>query len=277
MNIENEEHAANALTHVGYYHLSAYFKNFQYIDDNFIESTTFTDIMDLYAFDKRLVLLFFDAIERIEISLRSTLTNVMTQVCGTFWYLQRSIFLDRFDHGEELQFLKERVEKASKKEGFLQHYLGKYDDALPPSWILMEILAFGEVLSLYQSLLRPHRKSIALFYGVDERVLISWLRGLLDIRNICAHHERLWNRRVRTPITPSDPALLALPDDSNKMYSYILITSFLLKRISPTSSWFERISEQLQHHPEFLHSMGCPKDWGTTISKRDAALDTPKL
>lgn len=47
------------------------------------------------------------------------------------------------------------------------------------------------------------RRAIAAAYGVDEQVLASWLRHLSLVRNICAHHSRLWNRDFT--ITPTLP------------------------------------------------------------------------
>ncbi len=61
------------LSSVNYYRLSGYLYPFRNPDDTFKAGTTFEMVWQRYAFDRRLRLLVMDAIERIEIAVRSQL------------------------------------------------------------------------------------------------------------------------------------------------------------------------------------------------------------
>lgn len=72
----DEQRAARHLANISYYRLSAYMlpykkKEGERIIDNFKEGTTWDMIHQLYVFDRKLRLLVFDAIERLEIAIRT--------------------------------------------------------------------------------------------------------------------------------------------------------------------------------------------------------------
>ena len=71
--IPDEAKAERYLNEISYYRLSAYALPFQKEKDKFDDGTTFQDVIGLYLFDRELRLLVLDAIERIEISIRSQL------------------------------------------------------------------------------------------------------------------------------------------------------------------------------------------------------------
>ena len=77
----------------------------------------------------------------------------------------------------------------------LTHYLDTYTSpTTPPSWLVIELLTAGELQRLYAGLARKYRKAIARELHLTEPVLQSWLKSYVRVRNICAHHGRLWNR-----------------------------------------------------------------------------------
>lgn len=78
--IKNPEKAAHYLEVISYFRLSAYMRPFQQPNDDqhrFYPQTEFKQIVALYAFDRELRLLLLDAIERIEVAIRSMLNIVM--------------------------------------------------------------------------------------------------------------------------------------------------------------------------------------------------------
>ena len=84
--------ATHYLTHIGYYRLSGYALPFQIGGSgadrhNFKPGVTFDDILDRYVFDRKLRLLVMDAIERIEISVRAALSNILAPRHGAHWYM----------------------------------------------------------------------------------------------------------------------------------------------------------------------------------------------
>src|SRR3546814_20148535 len=72
------------------------------------------------------------------------------------------------------------------------------------------MMSFGHLSRWYSSLAdRALRNRIAVPLGLPETVLVPLVRHVTDIRNICAHHGRLWNRGFLAPPklapTPTSP------------------------------------------------------------------------
>lgn len=70
------------LKYIGYYRLSGYMRPFQDIKHDFLGEVSFCEILNCYIFDRKLRVLTFDAIERIEISIRSLISNEMSEKGG---------------------------------------------------------------------------------------------------------------------------------------------------------------------------------------------------
>ena len=98
----------------------------------------------------------------------------------------------------------------------LTHYLDTYTSpTTPPSWLVIELLTAGELQRLYAGLARKYRKAIARELHLTEPVLQSWLKSHVRVRNICAHHGRLWNRFLGVyPAIPKSGTVHWLNDGS---------------------------------------------------------------
>ena len=109
---------------------------------------------------------------------------------------------------------------------FMKHFKNTYQDfPTVPIWMITEVMSFGTLSMAYHGLINNSRagvedkKIIADHFGLHYRKLGDWLHILTVIRNIYAHHGRLWNRQlsIRTsrarepnwlpPITPRDDRL----------------------------------------------------------------------
>lgn len=250
-----EENAIHKLKHIGYYRLSAYMKFYQDKSDQYRPNTDFEDVLGLYTFDRELKLLLFDAVERIEIALRSNLIHLASIRHGALWYMNEKLFLDRFDREKHKAFVRKRIAKSRGNSVFFKHFYQKYEDEHPPSWIFIELLSFGEVLNIFEGLLREERKIIAHEFHLDEKLLISWMKGLVDIRNTCAHHGRLWNHHIKPPHKHDSLSLTA----NGRLYDYLLIIEYFLTVISPRSEWRDKLDDFLSSHPHIpKRSMGFP-------------------
>jgi len=190
--------AEHFLKTIGYYRLKAYFQPFlvdnNETSDGFKANTTFSNILNLYVFDRELRLLIVDAIERIEVALRTALSNVMSNKYGSHWYLNRKLFANTHLHE---RFLKEvAVYLKLSKEGFIKNYYSSYHSPEhPPSWVVVECLSFGTVSKAYANIQdRGVRKAVGDVLGQYSETIKSWMKALTYTRNVCAHHSRLWNR-----------------------------------------------------------------------------------
>jgi len=264
------------LSVISYYRLSAYTLPFQvgYPKHHFRTGTTFESVLDLYIFDRRLRLLILDAIERIEVALRTRMTNVLAESHGSHAYFKKEIFDTRYNHGWLIQQIRKKC-ADSQAETFIKHYRSKYTTPeLPPVWMVMEILTFKEVSVLFSQLrLKKDKRAIASFWGLPDTVLRSWFRALSDLRNICAHHARTWNREFGSrPVLPrktpfpwpdfSRPLADSRIDPTRRLYLFLTVIETLLKMINPGSTWHKRLFDLLQSHPKVSRAhMGMPEDW----------------
>lgn len=259
--------AERHLQHISYFRLSGYFRHFMR-DERFLPDTTYDDVWELYKFDRRLRLHTLDAIERIEVSIRTTISNALCQKYGSHWYDKQNAFKNI----EDCQKFQEQIIKATNKHDpkkqtdATRHYYLSYDaPPLPPSWVVMEDLSMGQWSKAFSTLKINERKAIAKVFALPENVFTSWVASLSIIRNICAHHGRLWNRKnFRRPQIPH-PVKCYCPDFTGVEYSYYATTCiafYFLKKIVRRSTWVHRLATLFQEFQSIqVGSMGFPSDW----------------
>ncbi len=92
--VQNLEVAERYLGHLNYYRLSAYWIPFleNRQTNRFKKGTKFEDVLNLYIFDRELRLLVLDAIERIEVSIRSKWAYYLSQQHGAHAHLNGALF-----------------------------------------------------------------------------------------------------------------------------------------------------------------------------------------
>ncbi len=162
---------------------------------------------------------------------------------------------------------------ANSPETYIDHYRRTYDTpAMPPVWIVAEMMSFGQ-LSRWYALLgdRALRNAIAKPLGLPEAVLVPLLKHLSTIRNSCAHHARLWNRgfllRMRVPSKPADLLGTLEPPAAHapaQLYNALVLIIYLLRQVAPASLWRNDLNALLAQHPTGdLDAMGFPPDWDT--------------
>jgi abortive infection bacteriophage resistance protein len=262
--------AAKYLSNISYYRLSGYMYPFKDLaTNNFVGDVTFEEIIDLYVFDRGLRLLVFDAIETIEVTFRTQLIYHPSISGGAFWFEDASNFEDASRHTEHLRQLDEEVERSSG-EVFIQHFFSKYDEEdTPPAGMTFEVLTLGLMSKFYQNM-RPSlkaKKDIARHFGISHpAVFQSWVRSITYVRNICAHHSRLWNRVLTNkPVFPHTPPAvwISAPMPSNdKIYYFLCCLAHMLRSIQPKTTFVQRLKELLAKHPAVSKSaMGFPSDW----------------
>lgn len=286
LEIPDADRAARYLRHIGYHRLSPYAIPFQQgrPDHHFREGTAFDDVLDLYVFDRALRLLIMDALERVEVAVRAALTDHMTTTYDDpHWYTDPSHFTDIGRHAQFLTMVRKTCEERlgglpdSGKDPLvhrsaLEHYVTTYGSPeLPPCWLMVEALTIGQLSATYRNLKqRSDRTSVARCLGLTAPVLESWMQTYVRVRNICAHHGRLWNVGLGVyPAIPTSPMISwlsepdALPERSTKrLYPVLVSLQSVLDAVSPHSSWARRLYDLLSSRPPVnLRGMGMPVGW----------------
>ena len=261
---------ARQLTAVNYYRLSGYWHTFRKPDDSFKLGTSFDQVWATYVFDRYLRLLVMDAIERIEIAVRSLVAYHHAHEHGAFAYSEDSSSLPKMspdDHDEFLARIAEETERS--KETFVEHFQAKYGDShrYLPVWMVTEVMSFGSVLTFFRNSSSKVKTAVASEFGMPHKVFESWLLSLNTIRNIVAHHARLWNRVLG--LKPIIPRIDDYPDwhtpvkvENKRVFAILTICRHCLCEIAPQSKWMERLETLLVGFPTIPKSyMGIPENW----------------
>ena len=271
MEISDVAMAEHYLRHVSYYRLRAYWLPFEQDaeaagDHMFRPSTSFEDALALYVFDRQLRLHVMDAIERIEVSLRGSWAHHLAVKYGSHGYLKPAIY-NRPDHyAKALAGLLEEIERS--RDTFINHYKSKYDDPKqPPVWMTAEIMSLGQLSKWFGNLkYRQDRNEISKPFGVDERIMVSIAHHLTYVRNICAHHGRLWNKQFIVTMTiPNSPSALKLAmnqHETRRIYNTLVAIGYLISIVAPGTEWRRLLIELIDSCPlADPTSMGFPADW----------------
>ena len=273
--VDDDAQAAFYLSHLNYYRLCAYWLPFEatHAPHCFKPDTHFSDVLNLYVFDRELRLLMLDAIERIEVSARAQWSYCLAHHYGTHGYLDSKLALSQKRWQENKDDLLKEVNRSD--EIFIKHFVNNHADEFPPVWAACEVMSLG-LLSRWYFNLSPKRTRawIAKAYGADEDVLASWLHHLSIVRNLCAHHSRLWNREFaflpKKPIRK--PQRIAQEFiTTRKLYNSFIIVLHFMDVIAPHHHWRTRLKQLLAGHSEFLPLMDFPADWQARAIWQEAA------
>lgn len=273
--IDDPAAAMHYLRFIGYYRLSAYALAFQdcaQAGKPFRAGTTFEQLLDLYRFDRELRLHVLDAIERVEVALRSVVNNEMAMRHGPHWFMNRQHFSLRFSHAgliadieHELRITEPGGRPAQPhQEVFINHYCAKYGEPhLPPSWMVMETFYLSSLSRLYAGLgSGAERRAIAAQFGTDEFVLRGWFHVLSYVRNLCAHHARLWNRQLVIKFRQVARRHQPFLSTNDRFYAVAVVLFDLLRGIAPDTQWHLRLRDLIGRYPVVpIRDMGFPPDW----------------
>lgn len=273
---ENSERLKHYLTHIGYYRLSAYWHPFEQSpvetnrrNHNFEAGTTFDRVLDLYDFDRKLRLLVMNAIERIEVAVRTRWADAMAMRQGPHAHMNSELFKDPWQHQQDLATLSREIKKSN--EVFIKHYRDQYSEPfLPPIWAVVEMMSFGQLSYWFSNTSKTEIKKEVMrglkFPTIE--ILEKVLHTLTPVRNTAAHHGRLWNRQF--PMTLPEIKRLrerVVPNNApNKLghciFNYLVIIEYLKSVINPTGQWkFQLMSLLGTVSDSDLRAMGFPEDW----------------
>ena len=271
--IPNEDRATKYLNSIGYFRITGYMYHLQDPETNFFnKDITFDKIIDLYKFDKKLRAIIIEYLERIEVALRAKITNGYSLSYGFFWYTKNQLYADL----DVYQLINEEIQKKfeSSQENFLRAYKFKYtSETLPPSNMALEILTLGKLSRLFKGLKNEEEKMrISREFNLPPTTLSSWLIYLTNVRNVCAHHSRLWNKKISAdrPTIPSREKYKfngEITNDFNTtMYGIVSIINRLLLSFNPENMFIEKIEALIEEYSIDTSLMGFPNEWKETAT-----------
>lgn len=261
----DEDKAHHILENISLFRMKNYFMSLrQPHSRQFKKGASFEDAYSIYKFDSALRKMICSELEKIEVSIRTQLSLIMSDEAGIYWFENPSNFRDSNRHTALLSSLHTELRRSDEDAivSFQKHYSNNF----PPSWMTFEISSFGTLSMMYRWLNAGHaRRNVARFYGLADTVLESWLHSIVYVRNICAHHSSLWNRRLSiNAIVPRHIRLpfVSIPADTKRVYYILSIILYFLQTVNPRNTFVIRFKLLLAEYPCVDTSvMGFPCNW----------------
>ena len=246
--MEDDRKVESYLLNIGYHRLSAYIYPFYKSpksDLKLKEGTNFEQVLTLYRFDKKLRILLFNEIEKIEVAIRSVLANICYQELGDRYWITKPEYFANADRFNQTLAVIEK-ELASSKEDYIEDFRRNYVKNYPPAWMITEVLSFGNLNYIYSNISSNQlMKRIAAYFGLKPQVFTSWLTVLANLRNMCCHHARVWNRDfILNPAEPRKTSNAWIDTswiDKKKIFYRLCIIRYFLISVSPNNNLNEKL------------------------------------
>lgn len=267
--IDDEDKAVRCLHSISYFRLTSYLVPMEADSDTHTfkpQSHLLTAIV-LYNFDRKLRSLIFTSIQDIEVALRTRIIHYFSLAHGPFWFMRNDLF-----HNQSIQQVcinNIAAEVNRSKEKFISEYHRNYSSPeFPPAWKTLEVVSFGTLSKLYCNIKDVEvKKKVAKDFNLPQYTYLeSWIKCAVVLRNACAHHARIWNKRY--PTIPTMPK--KLPESwvtinsfrPNKLYHQLCYLAYLEQSIVPNSEFTEALVKLMRANSEMsAHAMGFPHNW----------------
>lgn len=273
LTISDETAAIRILQKVNYYRLSAYGIGLKKsaTSEKYRDDITLEHIFRLYCFDSEFRNIIVHIVEQLEIQIRTQIAYTLAIHYGPEGYTAVTNFEDKFNrrgdsiHESVMNHFQKEVNR-NQKLPFVKHHMKKYGGHFP-IWVAVELMTFGNLTSLYDIMKRGDQKTIASFYGTSPNHLKSWLLALVEIRNICAHYDRLYNMPLKqTPFLYSEnKKYRTIP---NKVFPIFLVIQRMLHSNEQWHSFLKEIIKCMDQYSDVvnLSFIGFPHDWKEKLS-----------
>lgn len=260
--------AEHELSIISYFRLSEYLRPMRGSDGKrFKMGSSLDNALKLYYFDRELRCLLFRTIQSVEIALRTSLIQIISMSYGSFWFMEKDKFKNTKTYFATLGKITSEIGRSH--ETYITDFYDDYSSpSLPPVWKTLEVLSFGTLSKMYENLSEKSlKRGIARSFNVPTHVYFeNWILTIAILRNMCAHHNRVWNRRfaIKPKIPRSMPSnwIKNINPDPAKLYLQLCILQYLEDSIHPSNKFSEELQVLLGKYPSVdIAAMGFPDTW----------------
>jgi abortive infection bacteriophage resistance protein len=267
MKFSDKNKVLHLLENISFYRFSGFW--FPLLADKqnhiFKPNANFEAAFNLYKFDREFRKLIISELEKIEVAIRSKMAYILSTTHDAFWIEDATAFASPEIHQSTLNKIQKELDRSD--EEFITAFKSKYSNLFPPSFILLEITSFGTLSRLYENLKSGKTKrDIAHSFGLPDVTFASWLHSIVYIRNVCAHHSRLWNRPLSIqPAFPRSATYDWLTNRQvgiNRVYYILSMIIYLLNIINPNHTFKQKLENLFLKYPNVDRAaMGFPAGW----------------
>ena len=230
----SDQKTKEILLDIGYYRLGFYWYDLRKTDvsHDFVEGTKFKTIIDLYYLDSDIRYILTKYLNRIEVNFRTSVVYFLSMKFkdDPIWFSNTSVmsqsFVDAFPNFYNDDFI--------NKHFVIKNHHVKYKNCVyAPAWKTLENFPFGSLFKIYESVQETEIKErISDRLGIKpidkfERIF----RGLVHIRNRCAHGAILYNYYLPKSL-PTIPKIDYIDDKRHNLRVIIQVIEYVLHHIS---------------------------------------------
>lgn len=275
----DETKAKEILKSISYYRLKGYWWDMQSdaLTHKFKNDSYFEEVIERHEFDRELRFVLFYAIEIIEVALRTKMIYHLSQEYGGLWYRDERLFVNQQHFNQHLFELEN--EFARSGETFVKEYKKKNNikkvnhktcdtSKHPDAWIILEVATFGNLSKMYKNLQHqlPQKSVIANEFGLNlHSELSSWLESIAYLRNIVAHHSRIWSRtmvKMPKPVVKTRNSWIQIRSQQNKPYYIIAVMLCLCNAVKGDNLFKDKMLELFNKYQNLpLYKLGLHNQW----------------
>ena len=263
--IEDDKRARSILSNVNYYRLTTYGKHLRREDDpeRFVDGVSLETLYALYCFDMGLRHQVLPVLEFFEVQLRAKIAYQLAMAHGSLGYMDETNFRpERFVNGSLVHknlIGKFHQEVRRQRElPFVRHHKTKYGGQFP-IWVAVELFTFGMLSSLYDIMLERDQRAVSGDYSLSPEALSRLIRCAVEVRNICAHYNRLYNQPL-----DEQPLLLAHQKlyESDRVFPLLLALRGAIGRERVYQDMVAGIARLIEDYPQADPALcGFPAGW----------------
>lgn len=276
---EDRNELKQFLARTNYYRFSGYAREFQisprYGDNRFIDGTTFEEIKRVAEIDRKMRILLLDQLSSVEIAVRAMLAHEYGCSYGEgAFYLDPDFYCEGRDAAADKPFyiVAGILSDLERDKG---NMVARYIDktvvgntfgnrcaryAKVPIWVAVETISFGRITNFvsYVKDIEPAKRSTS-FFGIQWAPFAEVLHSLCVLRNMCAHHRQLWNRRmdIQCPVQKKfKPRNVKF--DSASPYAQLIMLNAYRKKIDGDMEMAAKIESLLSENAGYSERFRLP-------------------
>ena len=259
--------ASRFLSNVSFYRFRGYLEPFINHTTSgsprpFRPGISFDAVVERYDFDAQLRTLLLDAFNRIEVSIRAQWSYHLSYTQGGGEYSHHNPDLFSKGHNKNLAELAQEYQRRGKANHL-------YDFSACPIWAIVEVMSFGQLSRWYSDTIKQIQRQVANHYRLHENIFRPLLHHLSQVRNTCAHHERLWDKKLNTKMKVpkrvgpyKNPASFFNAADTDKLYNTLVMAAYLTRVITDNTEWTQRLVNLMSRYPNIpQNQMGFVAGW----------------
>lgn len=244
LKIKNRERALERISNINYYKLKEFAEPFANICEktNTIkyENISFEGIVLRFYTDKNLRMYLLDAMEKVEVSLKTKIGYVLGKTTGEIGYLKFNNWCNKEEYcrhylrDQEEEFKKRIFNYLSSRQTIaISDFFKENKNRNIPIWMIMELLTFGDLIKMYELMSNKLRKEVASFYSLEAKTFEKYLKNLKLIRNFSAHNGKIIDIKFKTIPPIKNEWIELLDSETNGIAITICILKDLIYKINP--------------------------------------------